>query len=166
MIETPPDYINWLSEFAFKEISFGAGGLYLAPADHLTQFQVGYAFAPDGTTLCTGEAGAWQQTWLAIGHDTCVGDPLILDCSTKPFQVLTAMHGVGKWEPTIIACSLDGFRIGLEEIRKLSQNRENPVRLERNPLLPAERSSALKRIEFANPGVGMLFWQLQSQDFE
>jgi hypothetical protein len=95
IMNTTAAYVSWLEALGFHEISFGSGGLRLEPADTVSEFQVGYAVTPDGLSLCTDEAGAWQKEWLAIGHDTAVGDPLILDLSSEPLRVLTAMHGVG-----------------------------------------------------------------------
>jgi Na+-transporting methylmalonyl-CoA/oxaloacetate decarboxylase gamma subunit len=101
-----------------------------------------------------------------IGHDTAVGDPLILDLSSERLRVLTAMHGVGSCEPICVACSLEGFRVALNEIRNMSRGRENPVLFERNPLSVSERSAALQRIEATNPGVDLFYWKHQMQDYE
>jgi hypothetical protein len=166
MISASSAYITWLEALGFKQISFGSGGLHLEPVDALPKLQIGYAVALDGSSLCTGESGAWQREWLAIGYDTSVGDPLILDLSGQPMRVLTAMHGVGSWDPICVASSLEGFRVALHEIRELSRGRENPVLLGRNPLPASEQSAALKRIGAANPGVDLFYWKLQMQDFQ
>lgn len=166
MTKVPADYVRWLSSLGFLEISIGSGGLRLEPVKGLPELQVGYSVAPDGVNLCTGEEGAWQENWFVIGCDTSVGDPVILDTSATPFCLLTAMHGVGSWDPVCIATSLDGFGLALKEVQRLALNREDPVSLESNPIPPSELALALARIEAANPGADILFWKLQLQDFE
>jgi hypothetical protein len=166
MIDIPLDYARWLEALGFDEISFGAGGLRFEPTEALAKFQVGYALTPDGMSLCTADPGAWQSTWLAIGHDTSVGDPLLLDLSESPLRVYTAMHGVGSWDPICVANSLGSFRVALHEVQQLSVGRENPVLLERNPVSASERLAALQRIVEASPGIDTVFWELQLQDYQ
>ncbi len=157
----PQAYKEWRLSLGFDEISFGVGGLHLEGLDELAEAQIGYSISAEGESFCTGQPGDWQDSWLVIGHDTAAGDPVILDTSAKTLHVLTAMHGAGTWDPTCIAASLDAFGAALKEVRRLSKGRENPVNLEKHPLSPTERSEALERIEAANPGVDMQFWESQ-----
>ena len=71
------------------------------------------------------------------------------------------MHGAGEWDAIEIATSLAGFEVALVEVKQLSNGRENPVALEENPIPPTERVAALSKIEAANPGIDMQFWELQ-----
>lgn len=161
MTEIPASYRQWLQALPFEEISIGVGGLRFASLDELNELQIGYSSPPDGSTFCTGEAGAWQEHWVVIGQDTCLGDPVILDTSKEPIAVYTAMHGAGEWDPVPIAGSLEGLSVALDIVKNLSVGREHPVALEANPISQVERNRALSRIAAANPGIDLSFWALQ-----
>lgn len=160
MTRVPQAYEAWRLELGFDEISYGAGGVYLEHVDGLKEAQVGYSVSPEGKSFCTGQPGDWLESWLVIGHDTLVGDPVFVDTSVADLPVLTAMHGSGTWDPTCIAVSLESFGTAFKEVRRLSKGRENPVELEKHPLPAAERSAALAKIEAANPGADIQFWEL------
>lgn len=161
MREIPSSYRLWRQALPFEEISLGAGGLRFAQLEDLEELQVGYSRSREGATFCTGEPGAWQEPWIVIGENTCLGDPLIMDPSTNPIAIFTAMHGAGEWNPELIASSLEGFGVALSIVREMSVGREHPVGLEANPIPPTARKLALSKIAAANPGVGLTFWALQ-----
>jgi hypothetical protein len=48
----------------------------------------------------------WSETWLVIGHDEDLGDPLFVDLADEGLPVFTAMHGQGVWEPEQVVPSL------------------------------------------------------------
>lgn len=160
MIKVPSSYKEWRATLQFDEVEIGIGGVRLATLDELEDFQVGYSVSSDGTSLCSDQPGDWQTHWLAIGDDPGLGDPIILDASADPARILTAMHGMGEWDAVAISLSLEGFAVALAELRKLSKGREYPVALARHPISASEHTSALARIEAANPGVHMHFWEL------
>lgn len=164
MTNVPDTYLRWRSSMPFDEISIGSGGLKLAQADRLKSAQIGYSISADGASFCSGHAGDWQPEWLVIGEDTGVGDPLILD--TIKNTVLTAMNGVGEWEPVLIAVSVEGFAFALGQIRQLSVGREHPVAMARNPIPAHTRDEALASIAAANPNVHMQFWELLIKEDE
>src|SRR5262249_16007758 len=58
------------------EVSFRCGGIKLLNLAELEDGQIGYSVTPDGKSLCSGEAGAWDPNWLVIGHETACGDPI------------------------------------------------------------------------------------------
>ena len=151
----PSEYVTWRSRLRYSEAAFGVGGVRVVSLEELDKFQVGYSRSPQGATLCGG-SGRWQKEWVAIGHETAMGDPLILD--TGSMRVLTAPHGEGEWYPECIATSLQGFEIALELVRGLSVGRANPVELEANPLKDTEREAALSQIAHANPDAEFSFW--------
>jgi len=161
MTDTSEIFRLWRLSLPFDEISLGIGGIRLAKVDEITAFQVGYSISAAGASFSTGQSGDWKPHWLAIGYDTCLGGPIVLDTSATPPQVLTAMHGAGEWDAIEIATSLAGFEVALVEVKQLSNGRENPVALEENPIPPTERVAALSKIEAANPGIDMQFWELQ-----
>lgn len=78
------------------EVSFGCGGIEFFSMDEIESLQVGYSFKPDGSSLCTGQQGAWRPAWIVIGHETACGDPIFIDTEDVGLPVFTAMHGVGR----------------------------------------------------------------------
>ena len=108
-VKLPPDYVRWLHELGFDEISFGCGGIKLFTAEEIDEAQVGYSRSIDGKSFCDGKRGSWRPEWITIGYDTALGDPIILDTSTPQLRVMTAMHGEGSWDPKVIADSLPRF---------------------------------------------------------
>jgi hypothetical protein len=68
--------------------------------------QIGYSRTADGDSL-VGGGGSWQAEWFVIGCDAELGDPVFVDLSLPELPVLSAMHGMGVWEPFQIAESLE-----------------------------------------------------------
>ena len=130
-MKMPPEYAHWRTALGFDEVSYGIGGIRMASLEGLHEFQLGYSQSPDSRSL-TGAEGEWKEEWIAIGHESSMGDPIVLDVETM--RVMTAAHGEGEWTPELIAASLEGFGAALKELRRLANGRENPVQLEANPL--------------------------------
>lgn len=154
---SPPEYARWRSALSYDEVSYGIGGIRLVPLAELNEFQLGYSRLPSGRSLRGGDGG-WQKEWIAIGHETAMGDPVILDVATM--RVMTAPHGEGTWDPQPIATSLEGFGAALQIFRDVAAGRGSPVQLEAHPLSDEERVAALARIARANPGMDAFFWEL------
>jgi hypothetical protein len=160
-MKIPPEYPLWLEALGFREVSFGYSGLELFALEELGEGQTGYSKSPEGRSLCDDGPGSWKPEWLVIGHDTLVGDPIILDTASSTLRVTTAMHGEGSWDPYPIASSLPAFANALRIIRQYSEGREYPVALEQNPLPPEDRRRALKLIQDANDAeITLEFWEL------
>ncbi len=155
----PSKYATWFESLGFNEIAFGYAGLKLLSPDELEEGQTGYSSSSAGEALCDGKPGSWKAEWIAIGYDTSLGDPIILDTSNA--QIMTAMHGEGSWEPHPIAKSLHAFGIALKEIQRASTSREHPAALENNPLSEEERDRILDMILTASgDGINLEFWRL------
>jgi hypothetical protein len=155
----PFEYTAWFESLGFDEIAFGYAGLKLLSPAELEDGQIGYSFSATGESLCGGKQGSWKAEWIAIGYDTSLGDPIILDTSNA--QIMTAMHGEGSWEPYAIAKSLHAFAIALKEIKRASTGREYPAALENNPLSDEERDRILDMIRKASgDGINLEFWRL------
>lgn len=105
-MQVPPEYVSWLTQLPFCEISFGYGGIRLFTPEEMDDGQVACSRSPEGKSFFDGQPGSWKPEWIAIGHDTLLGDPIILDTSIRELAVMTAMHGTGSWDPVIIAGSL------------------------------------------------------------
>lgn len=146
-----PDRYNAVREnFPVGEVSYGCGGVRLFSAGELADGQIGYSVAPDGSSLCSGEAGAWQPNWVVIGNETACGDPLFVDIRATTLPVFTAMHGEGAWEPVQVAVSIEAFAMCIEEFSRISVGRSNPVEREANPVGEDERTDFLRRIAELN----------------
>lgn len=160
----PEEYNRCFESLPFHEISFGYAGLKLFSAAEMDEGQVGYSRSEGGESFCDGGDGgdgSWKAEWIVIGYDTLGGDPLILDTSRPNFPVMTAMHGEGRWDPRVIALSLEAFAFGLKTVHRLSAGREDPVQLEQNPLSAEEREQALQAIQGNNNGeIDLEFWSL------
>lgn len=80
----------------------------IATPDDLDKLQIGYAVGPDGASLADGD-GTWQVSWLVIGSEDLLGDPVLVDLDNPSFPVYTAMHGTGKWDLILLAPALSEF---------------------------------------------------------
>ena len=160
VITVHPRFREFRSSVPFVEVNRGSGGLHLYSVAELAAGQIGYAVGPDGSSLCTGEDGAWLPGWLVIGFDTRSGDPILMDMSAPELPVLRDFNGQGKWEPVKIAISLEAFLAGLRGFACLAKGRSTPVELEANPLPQSERADFLARISDLNNGqVRLDFWE-------
>jgi hypothetical protein len=146
------------------EVNFGCGGIKLFALPEIEQGQVGYSIAPDGTSLCSGEEGAWRSCWIVIGYDAACGDPILIDTSRAAIPVLTDMHRQGAWHPNLVTTSLEIFAECVGEFSKIAVGRVNPVELEDNPLTDQERKHFLDRVaELNQMSTAPEFWNVLSQ---
>lgn len=158
---TPPRYAALRATLPNSEVSFGCGGLHLFDVSELESSQVGYSVASDGTSLCGDPDGAWKASWMVIGYETACGDPLFVETADPALPVLTAIHGVGSWDPVAVSISLSAFWKSLEEFAGISAGRGNPVELSASPLSEDERGVFLSRISALNNGrIEMEFWNV------
>ena len=112
----------------------------------------------DGTDLTSQAPGGWLPSWLVIGREGLCGDPVFVDLAKPGFPVYTAIHGEGEWDPTVISDSFSAFVSALSALQSVSEGRDNPVELERNPVEPAMLDSLLERIQSSNPQSDINFW--------
>ena len=136
------------------ELSFGVGGIAFSTPDSLATDQAGYE-GPD-----------WRRSWLVVARDTCCGDPIFVDRADPALPVLTAMHGVGYWEPEHVAPSWEKFLSTLEFVRPYTQGREHPVGLQQYPLSNSERQSLHDGLVNILGAPVPHFWELLFQDPE
>jgi hypothetical protein len=109
------------------DLSYGIGGVEFFSLTSLAQEQRGY------------EASDWDKNWLVVARDTACGDPIFIDQSLDGLPVYTAMHGMGSWQPSLVASSWAQFLAALELVRPYTRGREHPVGLEKSPLSPEEQ---------------------------
>ena len=157
----PSRYAQFRAGLTVDNIGCGCGGIMLFPTAELEQNQVGYSVTPDGVSLCTGEAGAWESSWIVIGCETACGDPIFIDSADAQLPVFTAIHGEGDWEPELVATTIDAFAQSLVEFARIAKGRSNPVELEESPIPDKERTAFLTRVKQLNQGrIDPDFWAL------
>lgn len=136
-------YKELLRTLAISPVYLGYSAVQVYGVDELREAQIGYSVDPSGTSLVDGLPGSWQSNWLVIGYEDECGDPIFIDIQKDGFPVHTAMHGSGSWEPKLIASGLRNFAAAMREMATLAKGRENPVKLEANPIAPDEGSLRL-----------------------
>ncbi|HYI77456.1 MAG TPA: hypothetical protein VEW65_07525 [Chryseolinea sp.] len=142
-----------------KDISIGYRDMSFFKSNVLTEEQKGYNVDSANRSLVTGKEGDWREEWIVIGS-TELGDPLFVDTSSKELRVMTAMHGEGQWDPSIIAESLAIFSKTLDDLRRLSKKRSNPLELERNPISDKERGSFMYNVRERNKEIDFDYWEM------
>jgi hypothetical protein len=152
-IRIPARYRQARAAVPFDSVSIGYDSVELIPLVELEAAQRGYGVIPDG------EETDWQPEWLVIGHEGRCGDPIFIDTSNDEFLVYTAAHGMGEWDPNLLASSFDHFVQILTRLQSLADGREDPMKLDKNPLTESERKSFLDFIDSGSPDVDSSFWE-------
>jgi hypothetical protein len=155
----PADYVILRNKIKFDEVSLGSTRVYLFKDNEIEEAQIGYGIDNKGSSLTGTVEGYWKESWLVIAYEDLCGDPIFIDIHKKGFPVYTAIHGEGTWDPENIATSFENFTKALTYIIEISKDRENPVKLENNPLSVVEKESVLKRIHSDNEGIDAGFWE-------
>jgi len=70
------------------------------------------------------------------------------------------MQREDKWDETLIADTSESFIKTLECIKSISKDRENPVKLENNPITSNENDRVLKDIRNCNIKADLFFWKI------
>ena len=159
-------YKDLLAKTNLHKVSIGSTGINIYSEPELLPGQIGYSIGSDGESLAGQNEGDWKQEWLVIGHEDCCGDPIFVDLQSVAFPVYTALHGIGEWRANRIADSFEAFGKSLMIISDIAIGREDPVKLEKNPVNPVERKKALDNIKQLNPTSDIEFWELLLGHFE
>lgn len=131
-----------------SDLSYGIGGIEFFSLTSLAEEQRGY------------KASDWNENWLVVARDAACGDPIFLDQSCDNLPVYTAMHGMGSWQPSLIAGSWSQFVAALELIRPYARGREHPVGVEEHPLSLEERHALQKGLHSILGTPIANFWDL------
>ena len=143
----------------FDEVSLGYETIRIIPVDDLIDEQEGYSITPSGEDLTGDGLGDWRSSWLVIGRDESVGDPIFVDLAANDLPVYKAAHGEGEWNPVLVSSTFIGFIQALEELDRIAHGRRNPVELERNPISEADRIKCLNRISEICGDISLDFWE-------
>lgn len=107
MLQNPKIYelIQLTETSQVHDIELKSLEIYLFHKEEFKEGQIGYRYDMEGNSLIGADEGDWQESWIVIGYETDLGDPIFVD--TKTLCVYTAEHGVEKWEPVCIANHID-----------------------------------------------------------
>ena len=152
-------YLDLRNEATIESVSLGYTTFALFSAAEVEDAQVGYSVSDSGERFTGDQEGDWKESWLVIGYEDLCGDPIFVDLAKPLLPVFTAAHGQGDWSPVMIASSYEGFIQALQEVKRISLGRENPVKLERNPISAVEREQTLNRIAELNQSASLEFWE-------
>jgi hypothetical protein len=152
-------YIEIRNRLPLAQVSLGYTTVAIFSESELEEAQLGYGVSDSGETFTGEKKGDWKKSWLVIGSEDLCGDPIFVDLDAPELPVFSAAHGQGEWTPVMIASSFEGFVKALQEIESISDGRQNPVQLQRNPLLVSERERVLRRIAELNPDASLDFWE-------
>ena len=97
-----PDGSEYVEFYAGEEIT-----IELFNSEEIEEGQVGYSITDNGESLMSNEEGSWQESWIVIGLDSYIGDPIFVDTKDIGCAVYTAEHGEGMWTPVLVAESIE-----------------------------------------------------------
>ena len=145
-------------------ISIGYDGIDLVDDEEIEEIQIGYSVHPDGQSLVGKKDGDWMKDWIVIGYETLTGDPIFVDLSNPDFPVYTAMHGQGSWEPDLVSSTYSGFIQILRKLELLAVGREDPVKMEENPISQEEYNGFIAFASNVAELKDTFFWALLISD--
>ena len=148
-----------LEYISLEPVSFGWMAVRIRAPEEREEAQVGYSVDLDGKSLVGNEEGSWKENWVVIGNEDLTGNPIFVDAGIETYPVYTAVHGMGSWEPILIAGSIGGFAEALRAIAVLSEGRGNPEELKANALPSKERDEAIRKIRELDPSIDISFWE-------
>ena len=96
-------------DFEDEEGEIISVSFHLFSKDEFEEEQLGYREDEEGNSFVGNNEGDWKESWFVIGYDEDLGDPIFVDISNKNYPVLTAEHGMGEWEPSLLYDSLEEF---------------------------------------------------------
>jgi len=142
-------------------ISIGYQEIEVANSTTFNAFQHGYRINPvKKKSLIGKKSGDWKESWFVVA--SIEGDPVFFQ--ETDLAVYTAMHGQGEWEESKVCTSLGALTSLLNQLKKISINRESPVALEKNPITRNELKEYFKLVSQKSDNRG--FWELFVDTFE
>ena len=142
------------AEVTFDRVSLGYTTIHLTPVAGLNAAQQGYGIVPDGSDT------DWRDEWVVVGYEGMSGDPIFIDTDDDDYPVYTAAHGMGSWNPKLIAFTFLDFVQILGQLQVLARGRANPVELKRRPVSADESDGFIEFIRRDSPDVDFSFWKL------
>lgn len=96
-------------DFESEEEEIISVSFHLFSKDEFEEGQLGYREDEEGNSFIGNNEGDWKVGWFVIGYDEDLGDPIFVDINNKNYPVLTAEHGMGEWEPSVLYDSFEEF---------------------------------------------------------
>jgi hypothetical protein len=129
---------NKYSLLPFNEVSFGFTSIMLFPCEEIND--------------------VINDKFLIIGYEDLCGDHLCVDITSKLLPVYIAPLD-GDLSIDCVSASFDNFVEILKVFNELSIDRDNPKKLENNPVPEDLKKKVLNQIRISNPGCEMYFWE-------
>jgi hypothetical protein len=140
------------------DVSIGYNEINFFKLEDIENAQIGYSISENGKSLIGNKNGDWKKNWVVIATDN-LGDPIFVDYVDNKLSVYTSQDGQGEWEETKIATSFTNFIEVINDLQKLSIGRENPVKIEQNPITEKELENFIQKIENKNVDAEIWFWE-------
>ena len=142
-----------------EDISLGYSEINVFKLENIEKEQIGYSVTENGKSLTGRKNGDWKKNWIVIATDN-MDDPIFVDIEKQNLPVFIAEHGNGEWEENYIAISIENFSRILNDLKKLSVKRENPVQIEKNPISEVELEMFLSKTKDENKGIDLEYWEI------
>ena len=140
-------------------ISIGFEEINLVDFENFQNFQIGYSIDFKGQSLIGNDLGDWKKGWVVIAEDS-LGDPIFINIDDENYPVFTAQHGKEKWTEIKISDTFENFLNILKDLRELSIDRDNPAKIEENPITETEYHRFISNVKNKNPNTEIGFWEV------
>jgi hypothetical protein len=162
MDQSPIWFARWRAMLDMDAVEYEGMGVEVYLANDLPRQQIGYASDGNGHSLVGTDPGDWRPEWIVIGCDTGGGDPVFAS-NEQPHPVFWAVHGQGRWEPKLVAQSLEAFALCLKEFQRFTAGRSTPDEVAANPPSIEQQAQFLAAIGKITNGdaAAREFWALQ-----
>jgi hypothetical protein len=141
----PATFIEKLNKINFNEVSIGYTTITIYPSDSLEDMQItGIDYLSD--------------KFIVFGNEDVCGDLLCVDTSNNSLPVYLVPLD-NEIDSECISISFDNFINILHLLRDISIGRENPVKLERNPVPKNIEQNFINYIIMQNPDCEIQYWE-------
>lgn len=142
-----------------ENISTKSNGISFFSIKNIKDEQVGYRLNAYGKSLIGTEKGDWKKSWVVIGFENLLGDPIFVDFNKPELPVFTSIQDADKWTEKYIAISLDNFQIILKDLKEISN-------LKSSIISKVESDELLEKIKIDNKWMDVEFWRdfLESEE--
>ncbi len=141
----PKEYIAKLNSIPFHEVSLGYTTITIYPSKSIKR-------------MLLSDIEHLNNKFFVIGNEDLCGDLLCIDTSIDSLPVYLVSEE-NDLETDYISFSFDNFMNILNMLKDISTDRENPVKLEKNPVPEDLKNYFLNQIIISNPDCEMQFWE-------
>lgn len=152
-------YVDLRNSLEIDSVAVGYMEVKIFSPDDLEEAQTGYSRKESGESLVGTDDGDWKQSWLVVGYEDSMGEPIFVNLDDERLPVYTAIHGQGRWDAIQLATSFEGFVEALKEVDKFSTGRQSPVELHKNPIPQDEREELTGKIKSLTENTLDSFWE-------